>query len=80
MVATPESVLDITGMRTELSMAVAVDAELFAAVRAGECIDGLLLHQLQMGIPPFISAGIRAEPFPLSSRILFNRPAALFTD
>ena len=80
MVDTPESVLDITGMGTELPMAVAVDAELLAAVRAGECIDGPPLHQLQMGIPPLVPAGIRAKAFPFPSRILFNWPAALLTD
>ena len=58
MADTPESVLDITGMRTELPMAVAIDGELFAAVRAGESIDCLPLHQLQMGIPPLVPARI----------------------
>ena len=80
MVTTPESVLDITGMRTELSMAVAIDVELFAAVRAGESIDCLPLHQLQMCVPPLIPAGIAAEPFPLPSRILLNRLSTLLTD
>ena len=80
MTGTPELVLDITGLGAELPMTVAVDGEVLTAIRAGECIDCLPLHQLQMGIPPLVPAGIRAEPFPLSSRILFNRPAALFTD
>lgn len=46
MADTPESVLDITGMGTELPMAVAIDTELLAAVRAGKGIDSLPLHQL----------------------------------
>lgn len=79
MVATSESVLDITGMGTELPMSVTVDAELLAAVRAGESINRFPLHQIQMGIPPLVPAGIRAEPFPLPSRILFNRSIALLT-
>jgi hypothetical protein len=33
-----------------------------------------------MCIPPLIPAGIAAEPFPLPSRILFNRLSALLTD
>ena len=80
MADTPESVLDITGMGTELPMAVAIDAELLAAVRAGKGIDSLPLHQLQMCVPPLIPAGIAAEPFPLPSRILLNRLSALLTD
>lgn len=58
-------------------MTVAVDTELFAAVRAGESIDCLPLHQLQMGIPPLVPAGITAEAFPLPPRILGNGLPAL---
>lgn len=80
MADTPESVLDITGMRTELPMAVAIDDEFFPAGRASEGVDCLPLHQFQMCVPPLIPAGIAAEPFPLPSRILFNRLSALLTD
>ena len=76
----PESVLDITGMGTELPMAVAIDTELLAAVRAGKGIDRLPLHQLGMSVPPFVPAGIAAESFPLASRILFNGLSTLLTD
>ena len=44
MVSTPESVFDIAGMGAEFPMAVAVDSEFLAAVRADECIDCLPLH------------------------------------
>ena len=80
MVATPKPIFDITGMRAELPMAVAVDSEFFPAGRTGESVDCFPLHQLQMGIPPLVPAGIRAEAFPLPSGILFNRLATLFTD
>ena len=80
MAYTPKPVGNVAGMGAELPMAVAVNTELFAAVRAGESIDCLPLHQLQMGIPPLVPAGIRAEPFPLPSRILLNGPATLLAD
>jgi len=80
MADTSETVCNIAGMGAEFPMAVAIDGELFAAVRAGEGIDCFPLHQLQMCVPPLIPAGIAAEPFPLPSRILFNRLSALLTD
>lgn len=67
-------------MGAELPMAVAIDGEFFPTSRAGEGIDCLPLHQFQMCVPPLIPAGIAAEPFPLPSRILFNRLSALLTD
>lgn len=80
MATISEAILDIAGMGTELPMAVAIDAELLAAVRASECIDRLPLHQLGMSVPPFVTTGIAAESFPLASRILFNGLSTLLTD
>ena len=80
MADTSEPVCNIACVGAELPMAVAVDTELFAAVRAGESIDCLPLHQLQMCVPPLIPAGIAAEPFPLPSRILLNRLSALLAN
>ena len=78
MADTPEPIENITGMGAELPMAVAIDAELLAAVRAGKGIDSLPLHQLQMCVPPLVPAAIAAEPFPLASRILdYGFPALL---
>lgn len=61
-------------------MDVAVDGECFPAGRAGEGVDSLPLHQLQMCIPPLVPAGIAAEPFPLPPRILGNGLSALLAD
>ena len=80
MADTSEPISDIAGVGAELPMPVAVDGEFFPAGRTGEGVDCLPLHQLQMSIPPLVPAGIRAEPFPLPSRILFNRLAALLTN
>mgnify|MGYP006913808870 FL=1 len=80
MADTSEPISNIAGVGAELPMAVAVDSEFLPASRTGIGVDCLPLHQLQMCVPPLIPAGIVAEPFPLPSRILFNRPAALFTD
>lgn len=59
-------------------MAVAVDGEFLPTGRAGKGIDSLTLHQVKVAVPPLVPAGIRAEPFPLPSRILGNRLSALF--
>lgn len=80
MVATSEPVLDIAGVGAELPVAVTVDAELLPAVRAGERINGFPPHQVKMAVPPLVPAGIRAEPLPFSSRILFDGLAAMLTD
>lgn len=80
MADTSEPVCDIACVGAELPMAVAVDHEFLPASRTGICVDCLPLHQLQMCIPPLIPAGIAAEPFPLPSRILFNRLSAQLTD
>ena len=81
MADTPEPIGNITGMGAELPMAVAIDAELLAAVRAGKGIDSLPLHQLQMCVPPLVPAAIAAEPFPLAPYyILFNGLSTLLTD
>lgn len=80
MADTSEPVCNIAGMGAELSMAVAVDSEFLPASRTGIGVDCLPLHQLQMCVPPLVPAGIRAEPFPLLSRILLNRLSALLTD
>ena len=56
MAAAPKTVIDVAGMGAKLTMTVAVDVEILATIRAGECIDCLSLHQLQMGIPPLIPA------------------------
>ena len=80
MADTSEPVCNIAGMGAELPMAVAVDSEFLPASRTGIVVDCLPLHQLQMCIPPLIPADIAAEPFPLPSRILFNRLSALLTD
>lgn len=80
MADTSEPVCNIAGMGAELPMAVAVDSEFLPASRTGIGVDCLPLHQLQMCIPPLVPAGIAAEPFPLPSRILFNRLSALLTD
>lgn len=77
MADTSEPVCNIAGMGAELPMAVAVDSEFLPASRTGIGVDCLPLHQLQMCIPPLVPAGIAAEPFPLPSRILFNRLSAL---
>lgn len=80
MADTSEPICNIAGMGAELPMAVAVDHEFLPASRTGIGVDCLPLHQLQMCIPPLVPAGIRAEPFPLPSRILLNRLSALLTD
>lgn len=80
MADTSEPVCNIACVGAELPMAVAVDSEFLPASRTDIGVDGLPLHQLQMCVPPLIPAGIAAEPFPLPSRILFNRLSALFTD
>lgn len=80
MADTSEPVCNIACVGAELPMAVAIDGEFLPASRTGIVVDCLPLHQLQMCIPPLIPAGIAAEPFPLPSRILFNRLSALLTD
>ena len=80
MADTSEPVCNIAGMGAELPMAVAVDSEFLPASRTGIGVDCFPLHQLQMCIPPLVPAGIAAEPFPLPSRILFNRLSTLLTD
>lgn len=80
MADTSEPICNIAGMGAELPMAVAVDHEFLPAGRASKSIDCLPLRQLQMCVPPLVPAGIRAEPFPLLSRILLNRLSALLTD
>lgn len=80
MANTSEPVCNVAGMGAELPMAVSVDGEFFPTSRAGEGTDCLPLHQFQMCVPPLIPAGIAAEPFPLPSRILFNRLSALLAN
>lgn len=80
MADTSEPISNIAGMGAELPMAVAVDGEFFPASRTGIGVDCLPLHQLQMCVPPLVPAGITAEPFPLPSRILLNRLAALLAN
>ena len=80
MADTSEPVCNIACVGAELPMAVAIDGEFLPASRTGIVVDCLPLHQLQMCIPPLIPAGIAAEPFPLPSRILFNRLSAQLTD
>lgn len=79
MTSTSEAVLDIAGMRAELSVAISVDSELFTASRASIGVICLSFYQVQMAVPPSIPASIRAEAFPLPSGILCNGPAALLT-
>lgn len=75
-----DGVCNIACVGAELPMAVAIDGKFLPASRTGIGVDCLPLHQLQMCIPPLIPAGIATEPFPLPSRILFNRLSALLTD
>jgi hypothetical protein len=58
MVTTAETVRNITGMATELPLAVSVALKYFAAVRAGKGIDCLSLHQIKMTVPPLVSTFI----------------------
>jgi len=67
-------------MGAELPMAVAIDGEFFSAGWAGKSIDSLSLYQVKVAVPPLISAGVTAEPFPLPSRILCDGPATLLTN
>lgn len=80
MADTSEPISNIAGVGAEFPMTVAVDGEFFPAGRADEGVDCLPLHQLQMYVPPLIPAGITAELFPLPSRILLNRLAALLAN
>jgi hypothetical protein len=77
MADTSEPISDIAGVGAEFPMAVAVDGEFFPAGRADEGVDCLPLHQLQMCVPPLVSAGIAAEAFPLPPWILGNGLSAL---
>lgn len=61
-------------------MAVAIDGEFFSAGWAGKSIDSLSLYQVKVAVPPLVSAGVTAEPFPLPSRVLCDGPATLLTD
>lgn len=80
MADTSEPVSNIAGMGAELPMTVAIDSEFFSTSQAGKSIDGLPLHKVKMTVPPLVSAGVTAKPFPFSSGILCDGPAALLTD
>ena len=60
-------------------MAVAVDGEFLPTGQAGKGVDSLTLHQVKVAVPPLVSAGVTAKPFPFSSGILCDGPAALLT-
>jgi hypothetical protein len=67
-------------MTAELPSAVSIGLKYFATVCAGKGIDRLSLHQVKMPVPPFVSATIRTEAFPLPPRILGNGLSALLAD
>jgi hypothetical protein len=52
---------DIALVGAVLPLAVAVGREGLVAARAGVFIDGLAVDLIEMGVPPLIPAGVRAE-------------------
>ena len=52
---------DIALVGTVLPLAVAVSREGLVAAGAGVFIDGLAVDLIEMGVPPLIPAGVRAE-------------------
>ncbi|MDE6590673.1 MAG: hypothetical protein K2K53_10100, partial [Oscillospiraceae bacterium] len=54
---------NVAFMATILPAAVAIDLKLTAATRAFVLVHSFPLHKIEVGIPPFVPAGIRAEPF-----------------
>lgn len=80
MAYTSKPISNIAGMGAELPMAVAIDDEFFSTGWAGKSVYSFPLHQVKVAVPPLVPACIGTKAFPLSSRILFNRPAALFTN
>lgn len=80
MTSTSEAVLDIAGMGAELPMAISVDSELLPTSRACIGVICLSFYQVQMAIPPLVSAGIRAESFSLPARVLRDWFPAFLTN
>jgi hypothetical protein len=64
-----ETFLNITGMRAEFTMAVAIAFKICAAMQAGEAVYGALLNLVTMRIPPSAAAriGAKAPGLPLRS-------------
>ena len=72
--------LYIAVMTAIFSVAVAVHFKWLTAVRTLVFVDSFPFHYIKMGIPPFISAGIGAEAFLLSSVRLCNCFSAALAD
>ena len=70
MAITSEAVSDVTIVRAVFSVVVSVSRERLSTVSAGKGVKGLAIDLVQMAVPPFGAAGIRAELHRLSTRSL----------
>lgn len=80
MLATSKAMSNVASMGTVFPLAVAIHREGFTAILAGDDVVGLVLYQVQVGVPPGVPAGRAAESFPLASRVLCNGFAAVLAD
>lgn len=75
--AASEAVRDVAGMAAVLPLPAAIDREFLPAVRADVGMRRLVLHQIEVAVPPRVPALVGAESLAFPAGNLCDGPAAV---